>query len=159
MHNAKIIQCVSGSGPYFLLSSGLQISFPALTSFLPFQKQQDIPKSFLYMDHPGLIKTTTEAVVAMPPQLLFFVSFHITHIQKPISKMPTCFYPHKQKYDGSIFMLLFLTFFVPIGSINLKSLLKIIHISVFEIMSHFTFSQIADKHISSVLNRLTIKEL
>ena len=36
------------------------ISFPALTSFLPFEKQQDIPKSFLYMDHPGLIKTTTD---------------------------------------------------------------------------------------------------
>ena len=57
------------------------------------------------MDHPWLIKK----------QPLFFVPFHITHIQKPISKMPTCFYPHKQKYDGSIFMPLFLDFFVVIG--------------------------------------------
>ena len=34
------------------------ISFPALTSFLPFEKQQDIPKSFLYQltDHPWLVK-------------------------------------------------------------------------------------------------------
>ena len=110
-----------GRGPIFCCLLSLVDFFSGFDEFFAFLEAAGHSKK-LFIYGPPWADKNHYWLLWLPclPLSLFFVPFHITHIQKPISKMPTCFYPHKQKYDGSIFMLLFFNIFLEYQS-NLKS--------------------------------------
>ena len=124
-----------GRGPIFCCLLSLVDFFSGFDEFFAFLEAAGHSKKLFIYGPPWADKNHYWSCGCHASSTSFFVSFHITHIQKPISKMPTCFYPHKQKYDGSIFMLLFLRylFFCNYGINQVEVSQKFNHISILKI--------------------------